>query len=309
MRLTYKLFLAISHVFLLSTAVLAADWNEYVAPDYDEIVPGISPQTGRIYNLIPSHGRDSFQWISANANTAPRFLLNAPEKLPESVQIGNHVHYIHNQLKLGSCTGQSITQSMEMKLPEKDYRPLSPLFVYFNERRKEGTINKDSGASISDGIEVAARFGACSEQLWPYDNYKETFTQKPPAECYKDALQSVVLDYTHVEHTLEGIKTAIAAGNPVVGGITVFQSFESQHVDETGLVPMPQRKEKLMGGHAITFTGYDDESQYLSFVNSWGKTWGKDGFGFLPYAYFENPKLTMPSEIWSINAVGPKASD
>lgn len=307
MTLARKILFVFSNLLITLPATVWAVDDEYHAPDYDDLIPGISANTGRIYNLIPSHGRDSFAW--AHTNESPKLFSVSREELPASFNLNKKVHHIHNQLKLGSCTGQALTQSMEMQLIGDAYRPLSPLFVYYNERRMEGTIEKDSGASITDGIQMTAQYGACSEQLWPYDDYLNTFKNEPSTACYEDALKSVVLNYTHVTEGIEAIKSAIFSGSAVVGGIAVFESFESPEADETGVIPMPKRGEKLLGGHAITFMGYNDEDQTLDFVNSWGTTWGKKGFGKLPYKYASNPKLAMPTEFWAVNKVGPKEND
>jgi hypothetical protein len=38
------------------------------------------------------------------------------------------------------------------------------LFVYYNERVIEGTVDEDNGAFIRDGIKSLAKQGVCSEQ-------------------------------------------------------------------------------------------------------------------------------------------------
>jgi C1A family cysteine protease len=55
----------------------------------------------------------------------------------------------------------------EFELNNK-FADLSRLFVYYNERNMEGTITKDAGARICDGIQTLATFGVCSEDVWPY---------------------------------------------------------------------------------------------------------------------------------------------
>jgi len=32
--------------------------------------------------------------------------------------------------------------------------------------------------------------------------------------------------------------------------------------------------------------GYSDEARLITFANSWGRQWGQNGFGYLPYDYF-----------------------
>ena len=39
--------------------------------------------------------------------------------------------------------------------------------------------------------------------------------------------------------------------------------------------------------HAVSIVGFRDDYQYFNFQNSWGAKWGNDGFGWLPYGYFD----------------------
>jgi len=48
---------------------------------------------------------------------------------------------------------------------------------------------------------------------------------------------------------------------------------------------MPAEGEKWVGGHAICVVGYDDAKKWFKFKNSWGKTWGDGGYGYMSYDY------------------------
>ena len=63
-----------------------------------------------------------------------------------------------------------------------DFIP-SRLFIYYNERVIEHTVQTDSGAMIRDGIKSVAKKGVCPEDDWPYDISK--FTHKPSAKAYQ----------------------------------------------------------------------------------------------------------------------------
>jgi len=87
----------------------------------------------------------------------------------------------------------------------------------------------------------------------------------------------------------------LADGHPFVGGITVYESFEAKN---GGDIPMPSPKEKVLGGHAIVFVGYDQQTGRFKFRNSWGPNWGQGGYGTLPFAYLLSPNLA--SDFWAI---------
>src|SRR2546430_11530119 len=71
-----------------------------------------------------------------------------------------------------------------MKQRLRDFVP-SRLFIYYNERKIEGTVPSDSGAMIRDGIKSVASDGVCPEPEWPYVIAK--FATRPTAKCYRDA--------------------------------------------------------------------------------------------------------------------------
>ena len=51
----------------------------------------------------------------------------------------------------------------------KDFTP-SRLFIYYNERYVEHSVDRDAGAMLRDGIKVMEKLGVCPETLWKYDD-------------------------------------------------------------------------------------------------------------------------------------------
>ena len=220
--------------------------------------------------------------------------------LPPSVDLRLLMPPVYDQGELGSCTANAIAAAMEYdRLCESktDFIP-SRLFIYYNERAMEGTVNEDAGAQIRDGIKSVATQGICHENIWPY--VEAEFKVHPAPNCYTEAKKYEALKYSRVGVNLTSIKTSLAVKIPVVVGLILYESFESGAVAESGLVPMPQRGEQPVGGHAILICGYDDASKRLIVRNSWGPSWGDRGYFHLPYDYI-TPDLV--SDLWAINLV------
>jgi hypothetical protein len=98
------------------------------------------------------------------------------------------------------------------------------------------------------------------------------------------------------------MKNSLASGYAFVVGISIYDSFESQKVAKTGVVPMPNFKtENCLGGHAVLVVGYSDKEQHWIVRNSWGSTWGDKGYFYLPYIYLLDAKLS--SDLWNITRI------
>jgi C1A family cysteine protease len=235
------------------------------------------------------------------------FMYSAPEAvlttLPKKVDLRSKMPKVYDQGQLGSCTANAIGAAFEfgqVKQGLKDFMP-SRLFIYYNERAMEGTIDTDSGAMIRDGMKSISKLGVCTEDTWPYEISQ--FTQKPPAKAYTEAKKHQALVYRRVMGQLHQMQGCLAQGYPFVLGFSVYESFMSPEVAKTGKVPLPPRGEQLIGGHAVLAVGYDDAEQSFIVRNSWGTGWGIKGYCLMPYGYLTDPQLAR--DFWAVYAVEP----
>ena len=219
-------------------------------------------------------------------------------RLPSKVDLSPHCPPVYDQGELGSCTANAIGGAIEFAQMKEKLRPFLPsrLFIYYNERLLEHTVDSDSGAMIRDGIKTVSKQGACPEAEWPYRI--EKFTTKPTPHCYADAREHRVVSYQRLGRDLAGTRGCLASGQPFVFGFTVYESFESAAVAKTGTVPMPGPAEKMLGGHAVLAVGYDDPHHRFLARNSWGPRWGLHGYFTLPYAYLLEENLS--DDFWTI---------
>ena len=220
---------------------------------------------------------------------------------------------VYDQGQLGSCTGNAIAGAMEYERDRQGLSDFVParLFIYYNERAMEGTVSSDSGAMIRDGIKVVNTEGVCPETLWPYDT--GMFAVKPPKRCYVAALTDRLVQYEAVQ-TLADLKDAISSKLSVVFGFTVYESFESPQVAQTGVLPMPDvQTESTVGGHAVVAVGYSDPKGHVIVRNSWGPSWGAAGYFYMPYQYMTGTATNsdsaqingayLASDFWALELV------
>lgn len=231
------------------------------------------------------------------------YLYSAPQpilaKLPPKKDLRSGCPPVYDQGQLGSCTANAISGAIQFDQKKQKVKVFMPsrLFIYYNERVMEGSVNSDAGAQIRDGVKSVAKLGACPESEWPYDINK--FADKPGTKCFKDATKCQAVGYQRLDSTnLNQLKGCIASGYPFVFGFTVYDAFESQDVAKTGVLDMPGPKEKVVGGHAVLAVGYDDSSQRFTVRNSWGKDWGMKGYFTIPFSYLTTTDLA--DDFWTI---------
>jgi C1A family cysteine protease len=215
-------------------------------------------------------------------------------KLPLSVDLRKKCPPVYDQGDLGSCTANAGVACRVM-LMENPGLELSRLFLYYVIRRQEGMENIDSGGSMRDTCKTLHKTGVCEEKFMPYD--VEKFTRAPSPQAVANAEKYKVHGYRSL-NSLNEIKYNLSLRQqPVLMGMEVFESFESEKVKRTGIMPMPRVDEQSLGGHAVLVVGYMDNPDrysllgsnkpagYLIVRNSWGADWGDKGYFYMPYEY------------------------
>jgi C1A family cysteine protease len=226
-------------------------------------------------------------------------------KFPDRVDLRAKLPPVYDQGQLGSCTANALGAAFDFDRHKQGHNFMTPsrLFIYWNERDMENSVESDAGARIRDGVKVLQKLGTPPEKEWPYIISK--FRDKPSPKCYEDALRNQALTYSRIltpaGNQTNDMLACLAGGYPFVSGIAVYESFESPVSNQTGVIHLPTKKESLLGGHAILIVGYDQIKGQFIFRNYWGNGWGDKGYGYMPFDYLTNRGLA--SDMWVIRTV------
>jgi len=225
--------------------------------------------------------------------------LKVKKSAPKTLDLrkSGNLPEVYDQGQTSSCTGNAIAAAIQYGLKCQGKDPFIPsrLFIYYNERLIEGTVNDpDAGAMIRDGIKSVANQGVPPETYWPFDINR--VIEKPDLKAYNQAQRSIIKQYSRVPVKLSNIQNVLVHNIPIVFGMTLYNSFMEDRVASTGVVPMPTSTDTVVGGHAMLIVGFDDKNFIVR--NSWGEGWGENGYCYIPQEYITNENLA--DDFWAI---------
>jgi C1A family cysteine protease len=146
-------------------------------------------------------------------------------------------------------------------------------------------------------MKVLKKVGICSEADYPYIDRR--FKDNPSLAAESHAGQYKISEYHRVQDSF-ALKAALSEGQPVVIGLQVYESFQSDEVARSGIVPFPKKMaERILGGHAMLAVGYVDRGKSGAVIvrNSWGNEWGDQGYCYMPYKMFQDSDCIM--DMWT----------
>lgn len=221
------------------------------------------------------------------------------------VDLRNLSPQVQDQLDIGSCVSHGVLYTHQMLYPDsKDKTELgSRLYNYYNGRKREGRAHMDQGMSIISGIISLLEYGSVQENMWPYDTTKRDI--QPPSEIYNMAIKSK-LKATQIPQNIYNIKNSLIECLPVLCGILIYPSFETDLVAKSGIVPYPNKlNENPVGRHCVVIVGFDDMSQKFLLRNSWGPQWGDNGYFWVDYKYILDEDLCSDLYCIELDSTSP----
>jgi C1A family cysteine protease len=223
---------------------------------------------------------------SAAANAYAR---GAPAAMPSSVNLANYEHPIRNQGSCGSCVAFGTIATIEgtARLDAKDPNlavDYSEAHLFYCHAKAEGR-NCGNGWWPDKALDALRDKGVVDEACFPYTPGDQNCNVCADADhrTYK------INAWKHVGGTDE-MKDWLATKGTLVGCLKVYDDFfgyrSGVYRHTTG---------DFAGGHCISIVGYDDNERAWRGKNSWGTTWGEQGFFRIGYG-----ECGIDSEMWGV---------
>jgi C1A family cysteine protease len=236
----------------------------------------------RRLNVLP-YNKDSRDHVYKVKNT----------QVSDVVDLREYDSNIEDQGNIGSCVSSSLCNAYEImvkKLYPNTFKELSRLFVYYHSRLFDDSLEDDLGSYIRDGLKSLKNYGVCSEELWPYN--LNNFDMQPPPECYLNASKRTITEYQLLLNN-EEIVEVLSNNVPVTISIEIFQDFNNVNKDNN-VVKIPNSFDYSLGYHAVLLLGYNLNTRQFLMKNSWGSSWGDNGYAYIPFQYVS----TFSKERW-----------
>jgi hypothetical protein len=210
-------------------------------------------------------------------------MVTAPP--PASVSLTQYAVAVGDQGQLGSCAAWSTDYTALGYWENKEGisgGALEPMYSY---SQVDGGV--DDGSSIEGNLWIDETQGVDTQSDYWQGNFD--YSDQPTAAEKLNAVNWKLSGYSDLTInssasqtvTQSSIETALAAGDPVVIGIPVYDNFYYVGSANAGYYSGPSGA--FEGDHAVTALGYN--SQGLVIENSWGTGWGNAGFATLSWAF------------------------
>ncbi len=242
-----------------------------------------------ICNVEPSAGTGT-DWTFQDALDAGS--IGAPRALPSSLDLRAPWWTINNQEQTGSCVGWATADGLvrwHMVQAGKIAKStlLSPRHVWMASKETDSstarpeTFIEEAGTSLKAAVDIARKQGVALMSDLPF-HIQTTMYLGPENAFYANCAQRKVSAYFNLLLNLSQWKTWLAGHGPILAALNVDASWDNAALNG-GKVDV-FKPNTVRGGHAICVIGYRTDGRFIV-RNSWGTTWGDQGFGYLSPAY------------------------
>ena len=238
-----------------------------------------------ICNVVPSRGTEN-DWQLADSIAAGS--IGAPAALPASVDMRAAWWKINNQENTGSCVGWATADGVvrwHMTKAGKISQTtlLSPRHIWMASKETDTITTRPesfiegAGTTLKAAVDVARKHGVALMDDLPFHIQTKMYTGNENA-FYVSCAQRKISAYFNLHRNLSSWKTWLAGTGPILAAFNVDSSWDNAASNNGNIDTF--HPDTVRGGHAICIVGYRADGRFIV-RNSWGTTWGVNGFGYL----------------------------
>ena len=270
-------------VGLIALALMILFGGSQTAWSQQELGLGMNDTAPRLLGAVRS-AAPSASRVESAASAGDEGSASAGTALPRMVNLSEHMPTPGHQGPIGSCGAwatayavRSYQENVERGWgADSDSEIFSPSFLYnlFSD-------GEDRGAHFPGLFALLEERGCATLATMPYTT---DLTVSPDEDALEEAQQYRILSYERLDpRNLDALKAVLADDEPVVFGAMLYRDFISY---DGGVYT--RRSPQEYGRHGMTLAGYDDDRQAFRLINSWGTSWGDDGYAWMSYDTFRD---------------------
>ena len=287
----------------------------YAKPPF---VPGIRPPTPKEEEYLKGKVKE-VKFIEPSELALRRYRLSPGKKFGLAVLVKNYQYLpvVGSQGGQGSCAAWSACYYYKTYQESKEHswnhsdpnidpeHVASPAFGY-----NLANAGEDSGSWPAVIMQLMVDHGCASWQDMPYDD--SDYISWPDEDAWRNAIpyraENAGEIYLGIDAGINLLKQALSNGDLATITIIVYENFYFYYPNDTDGINngvLFDNSGALLGGHAMTAIGYDDDKPYFDgtetkygaflMVNSWGSNWGVEdpdigtkGFCWISYDYMRD---------------------
>ncbi len=205
---------------------------------------------------------------------------------------GNFITPVKNQGGCGSCVAFGTCATIEGAYRKLYNKPneninLSEAHLFYCIAKSQGRHCRN-GWWVPPSLNATRDIGITAEACFPYTGGDQ------PCKLRSDCKNNLTkIGSWHDIKSTSDMKTWLSTKGPLVACYTVYSDFFSyrsgiyRHVSGA-----------VRGGHAVSCVGYNDSQRYWIMKNSWGSSWGENGYFRIAYG-----QCGIDSVMWAVNSI------